>query len=90
MIDVISGGRLIAGWSWVADRSIQLHDQSDLHARSMYSEAVDLVIRSVDGAGAVRTSRQALGVEVREPVAAADTETAPADLDSGSRQQGND
>ena len=90
MIDVISGGRLIAGLVVGGGPEYYSFSINPTHARSMYAEALDLVLRCLDRAGPVRALRRALEAQVREPLAASAAAAASADLDSRRGQQGND
>ena len=90
MIDVISGGRLIAGMVVGGGPEYYSFSINPTHARDDVLRGARPDHPGVDRAGAVRALRQALEAEVRQSLAAAAAEAAPADLDSRRRQPGDD
>ena len=86
MIDVICGGRLIAGLVVGGGPEYYSFSINPTHARERFHEAHDLILQGLDRAGAVRASRQALQAALRQPLAAADPAAAPRGLDPRRRQ----
>ena len=86
MLDVISGGRLIAGFPVGTSMDINYcYGQNPATLRDKYREAHDLIIKAWARARAVRLERQVHEAALREPLAAADPEAASAGLGPGPR-----
>ena len=82
MLDVISGGRLIAGFPVGTSMDMQLLLRREPgHAAREVPRGARPHHQGVGGARAVRVERQVHQAALREPLAAADPEAAPADLD---------
>ena len=77
MIDVISGGRLIAGLVVGGGPEYYSFSMNPTHARGMFQEGDGPGAAGLDRAGAVRALRRILEAEVRQPLAAADPAAAP-------------
>ena len=90
MIDVISGGRLISGFVRGIGAEYHTFGVNPTFSHDRFHEAHDLIVRAWTEPGPVRVPGQALQRAVREPVAAAAAEAAPADLDPVAGQQGDD
>ena len=87
MIDVISGGRLIAGMVVGGGPEYYSFSVNPTHARERFHEAHDLILKAWTEPGPFEWDRQALPLPLREPLAAAAAAAAPADLDSRRRQR---
>ena len=86
MIDVISGGRLIAGFPVGSPMDTCFaYGQNPSMLRDRYHEAHDLVVRGVDRARHLRLQRPLQPAALRQHLAAPGAEAAPADLDPGRR-----
>ena len=86
MLDVISGGRLIAGFPVGTSMDTNYcYGQNPATLRDKYREGARPHHQGVARARAVRVERQVHQAPLREPLAAADPEAAPADLDSRPR-----
>ena len=81
MIDVISGGRLIAGMVVGGGPEYYSFSVNPAHARERFQEAHDLIKKAWTTPGPVRVGQQALPHPLREPVAPPDPAAAPRDLD---------
>ena len=86
MIDVISGGRLIAGFPVGTPMDTCFaYGQNPSMLRERYLEAHDLVMRAWTGAGHLCLQRPLQPAALRQHLAAPGAEAAPADLDPGRR-----
>ena len=87
MLDVISGGRLVAGLPvGTAMDTDYAYGETPISLREKYREAHDLIMQGLDVGRTVRFQRQVHPVALREYVAATDTEAPPSDLGSRWRQ----
>ena len=83
MIDVISGGRLIAGFPVGSPMDTCFaYGQNPSMLRERYLEAHDLVVQGLDRAGHLRVQRPLQPAALRQHLAAPGAEAAPADLDT--------
>ena len=89
MIDVISGGRLISGFVRGIGAEYHTFGVNPTFSHDRFHEAHDLIVRAWTENGPVRLPGPALPRAVREPLAAAAAEAAPADLDPVAGQQGD-
>ena len=82
MLDVISGGRVVAGFplGTAMDTNYRLRPDAD-HAARQVPRGARPHRQGVDGAGALRLERQVHPAALREHLAASRAEAAPADLD---------
>ena len=86
MLDVISGGRLVAGFPVGTPMDTNFcYGQIPALTREKYYEAHELIMRAWARARAVRVRRQVQPAPLRELLAAPDPEAAPADLHPGRR-----
>ena len=86
MLDVISGGRLIAGFPVGTSMDTNFcYGEVPATIREKYYEAHDLIIKAWKAEGRFLVQRQVHQAALREPVAEADPAAASADLDSGRR-----
>ena len=86
MIDVISGGRLIAGFPVGTPMDTCFaYGQNPSMLRDRYYEAHDLVLRAWTEHGHLRLQRPLQPAALRQHLAAPGAEAAPADLDPGRR-----
>jgi alkanesulfonate monooxygenase SsuD/methylene tetrahydromethanopterin reductase-like flavin-dependent oxidoreductase (luciferase family) len=90
MIDVISGGRLISGFVRGIGAEYHTFGVNPTFSHDRFHEAHDLIVRAWTEKGPVLLRRPSLQGFVRQPVAAAAAEAAPADLDSLAGLEGND
>ena len=82
MLDVISGGRLVAGFPVGTPMDTCFaYGQNPSQLRDRYFEAHDLIVKSWTDARHVHVERPLQQAALREPVAAPAAEAAPADLD---------
>ncbi len=88
MLDVLTGGRLLAGFPVGTPMDGTLcYGLPPLEQRERYYEAHDLIIKAWTDDGAVRVERQVLPAPVRQHVAQADPATAPAGLGARHRER---
>ena len=82
MLDVISGGRLVAGFPVGTPMDTCFaYGQNPSQLRDRYFEAHDLIMKAWTDARHIRVERPLQQAALREPVAAPAAEAAPADLD---------
>ncbi len=82
MLDNLTRGRFIAGFVRGIGAEYHAMGINPAHSQERYAEAHDLIIRAWTEPGPVPVRRQALPLQLREPVAAALSDAASADLDS--------
>ena len=82
MLDNLTRGRFIAGFVRGIGAEYHAMGINPVLSQERYAEAHDLIVRAWTRARAVRLRGQALPVQLREPVAAALSDAASADLDS--------
>ena len=85
MLDVMSGGRLIAGLVVGGGPEYYSTNVNPTDARPRFREAVDLVIAGLDPARALRLRRRVLPIALRESLAPSPPAAPPAGVDPGAR-----
>ena len=90
MLDVISGGRLVAGHGGRRRAEYFSYNVNPTYARERFREAHRPDRQGVDDAGAVPWEGEALLLPLRQPLAAAAAAAAPADLDPRRRPPRDD
>ncbi len=90
MIDVISGGRLIAGMVVGGGPEYYANSINPTHARAKFSEALDLIMQAWTRPGPFTFNGKHYKLRYVNPWPRAAAEAAPADLDSRRRQPGDD
>ena len=87
MLDVMSGGRLVAGFPVGTSMDTNYcYGEPPATLRDKYDEAHRLIIQAWSRPGTVQLQRQVHPVALRQHLAAAPAAAAPADLDSRRRQ----